>query len=353
MQASLSPRDFPQTSTDRRVRRPRRTAPGALVLAVLTLLGATGCDGGSLPSESESAAPAPPNCLALVEAASNSWQTRPPMPTGRYGLVAASVNGIVYAIGGWFNGELRTVEAYHPATKTLVAWRPRAPLPAARTWPSGAAVINGKIYVPGGQNAGDAPTKSLFVYNPATDHWATKAAMPVASARGAAGAINGKLYVYTASYDGNSSFLHRYDPGTNTWTKRATPPHRNQLPAAGVIDGKFYLAGGVYAGSVVATLDVYDPATNTWTTRKSMPTPRGYAAGRGLNGKLYVVGGGSGGQPLGRVEAYDPATNTWTTKASMPTARWNLAATSANGILYALGGLGPAGGYTRNEAYTP
>jgi N-acetylneuraminic acid mutarotase len=323
------------------------------MLGMLTLLGATGCDGGSLPSESESTVPAPTNGVALSEAAPNTWQVRPPMPTGRYSLVAASVNGVVYAIGGHFNGALRTVEAYNPAGNTLVLWHAKALLPAARSWPSGAAVINGKIYVPGGENGDGAPTKSLFVYNPATDHWATKAAMPVASARGAAGAVNGKLYVYTATNDGKSSFLYRYDPSTNVWTKRATPPHANQSPAAGVINGKLYLAGGVHAGSVVAALDVYDPAANTWTSRKSMPTPRGYAAGRALNGKLYVVGGGSGGNPLGRMEAYDPVTNTWATKASMPTARWNLAGTSANGVLYALGGLGPTGGYTKNEAYTP
>ena len=351
MQDSLTTRSLPHTSTDRCVPRPHRAAPSALMLGVLTLLGAAGCDGGSLPSESE--APAAPNVVALAEAAPNSWQARAPMPTGRYGLVAASVNGIVYAIGGWFNGTLRTVEAYHPTTNTLVAWRTMAKLPAARTWPSGAAVISGKIYVTGGQNANDVPTKSLFVYNPATDHWATKADMPVASARGAAGTITGKLYVYTAAYNGKSSFLYRYDPSTNTWSKRANPPHANQLPAAGVIDGKLYLAGGVYAGAVVATLDVYDATTNTWTTRKAMPTPRGYAAGRVLDGKLYVVGGGSGGNPLGRVEAYDPVTNTWATKANMPTARWNLAAASANGILYALGGLSPTSGYTVNEAYTP
>ena len=211
------------------------------------------------------------------------------MPTGRHSLVAASVNGVVYAIGGCFNGALRKVEAYNPAGNTLVLWHAKALHPAARSWPSGAAVINGKIYVPGGENGDGAPTKSLlFAYNPATDHWATKAAMPVASARGAVGAINGKLYVYTATNDGKSSFLYRYDPSTNAWTKRATPPHANQSPAAGVINGKLYLAGGVHAGSVVAALDVYDPVTNTWATKASMPTARWNLAAASANGTLFA-----------------------------------------------------------------
>jgi N-acetylneuraminic acid mutarotase len=355
MQDRLIRRHPPHPSTDRRSHTSHRAAPRALVLGTLTLLGTAGCQSGSLPSEPEPAGPARANGVALAEAAPNSWRAGPSMPTGRYGLVAATVNGIVYAIGGWFNGQLRTVEAFNPGTKTLVPWKPKAPLPAVRSWPSGVAVINGKIYLPGGKDGNDAPTKSLFVYNTATDHWATKAAMPVPSAGGAAGTINGKLFVYTPARNGTVPYLHRYDPGTNTWTKRATPLHGNEFPAAGVIDGKLYLAGGfITPASPSNALDVYNPATNTWTTRKSMPAPRGYAAGRVLNGKLYVLGGSSGGgNPLSRVERYDPVSNTWIARSDMPTARLHLAAATANGVLYALGGLGASNAYWTNETYTP
>ena len=53
MQDSLTNRSLPQTSTDQCVPRPHRAALSAFMLGVLTLLGAAGCDGGSLPSESE------------------------------------------------------------------------------------------------------------------------------------------------------------------------------------------------------------------------------------------------------------------------------------------------------------
>jgi N-acetylneuraminic acid mutarotase len=353
MQDSLTSRHPRHPSTGRRPHTSRCVAARALVLATLTLLGTAGCEGGPVPSEPEPAGPARADGVAMAEAAPNSWQTLPPMPSGRYGLVAATVNGIVYAIGGWSNGQLRTVEAYNPGAQ-FVPWLPKAQLPGGRAWPSGAAVIGGKIYVAGGQNGNSDPTKSLFVYNPATNQWATKAAMPVPTARGAAGTINGKLYVYTPAQNGTGPYLHRYDPGTNTWTQRATPPHGNDLPAAGVINGKLYLAGGLLVGSATATLDVYNSATNTWTTKKPMPTPREFAAGRTLNGKLYVLGGSSGGGlSLGKVEMYDPVSNTWSARASMPTTRMHLAATVANGVLYAVGGLGASNAYWATEAYTP
>jgi N-acetylneuraminic acid mutarotase len=325
----------------------------APVLAVLALL-AAGCQ-SSLPSEPESAAPGRPNSVALTEGSPNTWQARPPMPTARYGLVAATVNGIVYAIGGRDGtGTRRTVEAYDPGTNTFLVWQPKAPLPAGRLFPSAGAVINGKIYVAGGRNGSDTPTKSLFVYNPATDQWSKKAAMPVASSHGAAGAINGKLYVYTPANPntGTGPFLHRYDPATNAWVQRAVPPHGNAFAAAGVIGGKFYLAGG-FAGLYSATLDVYNPGTNSWTTKKSMPAARGYAAGAVLQGMLYVVGGSTSEGAFGRVERYDPVSNTWTAAATMLTHRFHLGAAAANGVLYALGGAGAPNSLDSNEAYTP
>jgi N-acetylneuraminic acid mutarotase len=331
-----------------------RYLPHLSTFGALAVLGLAGCQGSSLPSEPQAAVGAGPN--PVVAQLTFPWKAATPMPTGRLGLVTATVNGTVYAIGGYSSevgGPIRTVEAFNPAGNVNVSWKTKQKLPGARVSPSGAAVINGKIYVPGGRNANNVVTKSLYVYNPATDTWATKAEMPVASAYGAAAAINGKLYVFTPYYAGKGPFLHRYDPSTNTWTKRATPLHPHAWPAAGVIDGKFYVAGGYYGGLATADLDVYNPGANTWTTKKSMPAARGYMAGRVLDGKLYVLGGSAGGAVLAKVERYDPGNNTWATVVSMPTARIHLAAAVADGVLYALGGLGAPNSPTANEAYLP
>ena len=92
------------------------------------------------------------------------------MPTPRAGLVSATVNDLIYVIGGRSPQalSLATVERYNP-TSRLFAWFTEAPMPQPRSWPSGAATINGKIYVSGGLATNSARTRSLFVYDPATN----------------------------------------------------------------------------------------------------------------------------------------------------------------------------------------
>src|SRR5438552_12590422 len=69
------------------------------------------------------------------------------MPTGRFGLAAEVLNGILYAIGGSTGGDrLGTVEAYDPATDT---WTSQAPLPTARK-DFAAGVVDGILYAVGG-----------------------------------------------------------------------------------------------------------------------------------------------------------------------------------------------------------
>jgi N-acetylneuraminic acid mutarotase len=311
--------------------------------------------------------PTGPDPVTELATLPNSWISRAPMPTARKGLVAASVNGIVYAIGGWNTGghRLAAVEAYNPATTTLVAWTSKAPLPAGRYLPNGAAVINGKIYVPGGLS-GLGPSRSLFVYNPATNSWTSKALMPIASYGGASAAIDGKLYVL-ATRPGEDQFftgptrLFRYDPAANTWTELAQTPHHHHRGVARAINGKLYVVGGVtYHSSEYgpepqpwAELDVYDPATNTWTTGMPMSEARYGGSGGVVNGKLYVAGGWkTESSAVSTLEMYDPATNTWAARADMPTARGSTGAGVVNGVLYVLGGGNPdSEPFKTNEAY--
>jgi N-acetylneuraminic acid mutarotase len=293
----------------------------------------------------------------VIEVTDN-WSSRPAMPTRRAGLVTASVNGIIYAIGGNnSSGSLATVEAYYP-NSSLIPWRTRAGMSQPLAHSNGAAVINGKIYVTGGyylSNNERVAMKTNRVYDPAADTWTYRADIPRESYGGASAVINGKMYVYvTFGPDGNwDAALYRYDPATDSWTERARPPAVQQGAAVGVINGKMYLAGG-FSGklSPVATLTFYNPGTNTWRIKAPMPTARGGATGRAINGKLYVAGGSVGLslEALGVTEMYDPATNSWSTRADMKTPRYAAGSAVVNGKLYVLGGYG---GNRTNEAYTP
>src|SRR5206468_3550529 len=119
-----------------------------------------------LPTSGNKVAPSRPD-FAVVPG-SGSWTTKAPMPTARYGLGVATVDGILYAVGGW-NGSshLSTVEAYNPTTDT---WGTKASMPTARA-DVGVAVVNGILYAVGGGNSSGVLT-TVEAYDPATDTWA-------------------------------------------------------------------------------------------------------------------------------------------------------------------------------------
>jgi N-acetylneuraminic acid mutarotase len=341
-------------------------------LVLLCLAGAACSDDLPLPTGADPGLPltAVPAPDLATETVPNSWTRHIRMPTARGGLVAAKVNGLIYAIGGRSGtATLQKVEAYDFNTTTLVPWIPRAPMPAGRQLANGAAVINGKIYVAGGWTP-VGPTSSLFVYNAASNSWSTKASMPIRSFGGGAVAIDGKLWV-VATLPGkdkqytNPTRLFRYDPATDTWSEREPAPHGHHRGAVAVINGKIYLAGGMtntvlndvtyqYDPEPVARLDVYDPATNVWTTKRSMITPRWAAAAGVIEGKLYVAGGiGADASARAAMEMYDPATNSWAARAKMLTPRESAGAAVVGGLLHVLGGQGGPDSdvLPTNEAY--
>jgi N-acetylneuraminic acid mutarotase len=336
------------------------TALSASLLAIASLVA---CGDDTDPFAPETLTTAEP-LHSPVASLSNTWATSVPMPTKRRGLVAAAVNGTIYAIGGQSflvvgdpddatEVSLTKVEAFNTSTSK---WATKASLPSPRAFPSGAVVINGKIYVSGGLNASGIATKTLYVYNPTTNSWSTKAPLPIASARGAAVALGGKLWVVTPA--AGATRLHRYDPATNTWAARASGPAGHTYPVAGVMDGRIYVAGTMNADeSPSFAVSMYDPANNTWTARDFMPSEQIGAAGQVIGNKLYVAGGSF---VLNNIEhdglrIYDPAIDYWTYPyaQSMTVQRTFLAAAVVNGKLYALGGSKYPDVLGTNQVYTP
>ncbi len=285
-----------------------------------------------------------------------TWTTKAPIPTARGAASGAVINGLMYVIGGnaQINALLGTSEAYDPSTDT---WTTKAPMPTPR---GGfvTEVINGILYAVGGDLCCGNFTNVNEAYDPNTNTWSTKAPMPTARIEMAGGVINGVLYVVGGGVPGCSctlSTLEAYDPVGNTWTTKAPMPTDRGEAGAAVINNILYVvSGSKFPVGVVSTLEAYDPAANTWTTKASIPTPRAAMEVGVIDGRMYVVGGtADGSTPLSVVEVYDPAADTWTTAASMPTPRFFPAGGVINGILYASTGATATGVTPANEAFTP
>jgi N-acetylneuraminic acid mutarotase len=235
-------------------------------------------------------------------------------------------------------------------------------MPEARYAGNGARHIDGAIYVPGGWDASNRRTNTLFAYSIVSNVWFRLAPLPAASACGGSAVLGGRLYVFSgctpsATTGVSTGMLYRYDPSTDMWATLAPPPVTHTYPALGQIAGKIYVAGGHDgAGQPTTTLHVYDPATNSWSAKASMPGYRIFTSGYALGEKLYVVGGRA--PPFGQVSAtmliYDSATDVWTSGQPMRTARDLLSLFGIGGRLYAVGGRSDfIAGHRTVERYTP
>jgi N-acetylneuraminic acid mutarotase len=284
-----------------------------------------------------------------------AWVGKAPMPTARYAMAAAVADGKIYVIGG-NPFLLQTVEQYDPATDT---WTTKSPMPTGRMYLV-AAVVNSKVYAIGGQREASSFLQTVEEYDPATDTWTTKSPMPTGRYAMAAAVVDGKIYVIGGTTNGpfNPKAVEQYDPATDTWTTKSPMPTARSYMAAAVVDGKIYVIGGrIPFGGGSNSNEQYDPATDTWTTKAILPDSRYGLAAAAVNGKVYTIGGSGGSTYTDLndvVREYDPAADTWTTKSPMPTGRIDFAATTFNGRIYAIGGHGPVSGFfNRVEEYDP
>ena len=299
----------------------------------------------------------------------SAWTRPADLPGFRFMIGTAEAGGKVFAAGGYgmaggYPPELARLEAYDPATDT---WTLRASMPTAR-YGVAAATINGLVYVVGGfQEESLLMLGTLEVYDPVTDTWTTKAPMPTPRRMLAVSVVNGILYAIggAACVDANYpcatnsvSTVEAYDPATDTWTTKASMPTPRQSLGAATVNGRIYAIGGQQTDlpwnytetNALSTNEEYDPATDSWTTKAPMPTARYGPAVASLAGVVHAIGGYAQGTLLGTNEEFDPAANAWAGRQAMPTPRFWAGAAIWSGKVFVVGGNGA---FTTVEAYQP
>jgi N-acetylneuraminic acid mutarotase len=293
------------------------------------------------------------NALFMApQAEGGTWTRKADMPTARECASASEANGKIYLIGGSFrnaNGWLENmniVEEYNPITDK---WTRKSAIPTARSVFS-TSVVDGKIYAIGGSTA--FGTSSIVEeYDPVLDKWTKKANMPTVRAGLSTCAVNGKIYAIGGSRWDNVnakldvfSTVEEYDPKTDKWTAKADMPTKRSFftSSASAADGLIYVVGGgdeENKGNMLSLVEQYDPVADKWERKADMPTARVTCTAM-VNGKIYAIGGylGKNRGILSIVEEYDPVSDSWTRKNDMPTAKTNLSVCAVNGKIYAMGG---------------
>lgn len=228
-------------------------------------------------------------------AESSRWQTRQKMPTPRSNLALVSFENSIYSIAGDTDQVVtNAVDRYEPETNT---WTSLSSKPTAVSEIS-AAIIGGKIYVPGGRLASGAISNQLEIYDIHLDNWSAGQALPEAVCGYA-------LIAY---------------------------------------EGKLYLLGGWNGTSPVSTVYLYDPATDRWVEKSAMPTARAYMGAVLAGGQIYVFGGFDGKKALNVSEIYTPEQDytggaPWKAGAPLPEARYQMGVASFADFILIVGGI--------------
>ena len=112
------------------------------------------------------------NTVERYDITKNKWSDVAPMVARRAAAVAASFLGKVYIMGGYDNvGTIMGVEVYDVQANK---WSPLANMKTPRMYAacsSGLNVLDKKIYVVGGLDAGQVLLASVEVYDPVTNVW--------------------------------------------------------------------------------------------------------------------------------------------------------------------------------------
>lgn len=271
---------------------------------------------------------------------SQTWTPRAPILTERWNPASVVLNGKIYVIGGQRGinpyGALPTVEMYDPETDT---WEMKAPMLTPR-WGLVAEVVNDKIYAIGGRGGsfagGHYALDDVEEYDPQSDRWTSKTSMP--TPRGWAGgvAINDTIFVFGGlGVQAEENVVEKYYPAGDSWKADVTMPQARSTFMTAHANGKVYLIGG-WSSNLVQE---YDSFSKTWTAKSPMPTPRGGSGIGVVHGRIYVVGGRGGNS--NEFESYDPVHDRWTHWAPMPTRREGLTAEVVEDKLYAITGSVP------------
>ena len=238
------------------------------------------------------------------------WQIKAPVSEDVAGAAVVSAGGRLYAIGGSSAlGSSNRVDIYDPEQD---AWSAGAqkPLPAADI---SAALLDGKIFVPGGRLTSGELTNALEVYDPQSDTWERKADLPYPVSAYALGVGGGSLYLF-GGWDGNQVLdsVLRYDPRADAWTKAGSLPGAREAMASALVGDTFYVFGGtngrkaldsVWSTALVGEL--------TWRVEGKTPFKCARCSGAALNDFIFAVSDNT-------IWQFNPKDGSWLSDAGMP-----------------------------------
>jgi hypothetical protein len=261
------------------------------------------------------------------------------------------LDGRIFVAGGEGTSGtgIDSVEIYNPATGT---WQVTGAMSTPRVNPTATLLNNGKVLVVGGYSYDSycCALTSAEIYDPATGRFSPTGSMSTARRNLTATLLDNGTVLIAGGYNGsNVDAPEIYDPVTGRFGVTGSMGTPRRFPTANLLlDGKVLIVGGYGADNVVlASASLYNVQTGTFSYTGSLNTPTGRQTSTLLiDGKVLIAGGYNPGtdQVLSSAELYDPITATFSVTGSMTVPRWRHAeARLLNGDVLIVGGTSVGG----------
>ncbi len=277
------------------------------------------------------------------------WLSLSTMPQAIYYHAVVQDQDMLYSVGGYTTSETNLCWSYDIGSDL---WSPIANMPVAKGHVA-AAVVDGKIYVPGGSSSGYTAVTTNYEYDISGNTWATVAPIPTATCFHGAVAWRDTLIYCVGGLNGTTYYnlVQVYDPANDLWFAATALPITNRSLGIGISGDTIFVTGG-WNGSYVSStyigaINPADPSLITWTTGANIPNGPSGDAGRsrlaatGFRGLFYFTCGDDHGVDAYDTWEYDPVADLWTQlpdKITPVSNSQNFVAVPGRGGLYSAGG---------------
>jgi len=227
----------------------------------------------------------------------NRWVFLPNLPTRRGYCGIAALAGEIWVLGGYMYPDpsserqqtLDVVEVFDLRTQS---WRrgPSLDVPRAEMV---ALTVDGRLYVVGGADQ-KRELKSVISIGSGETGWRTEPEAPRTFRQSSGCVLDGRIYLARGRSDEHPSppGLYVYDPDRRQWRTSipAMPVGWPNAPITAVCGGDIWVMGGWGTQEPRASFR-YSHRDGTWTRCPDLPIPLAWGGAADMGGHLIVVGG--------------------------------------------------------------
>lgn len=265
---------------------------------------------------------------------------------------------------------LTNVEVYDPAQNSWSNAVAQMPRPRAGF---GAVLVDGLVYLVGGQGQSGEPVAEVDVYDPVADGWTTRAPLPTPRSALAVTVVE-NLGSITSGPKGivaaggllvgsvPTAVVEEYIIDDDAWVTRAPLPAPRHSAAAvsvgvpGNVDGtdrEGWLIGGQEGSAIVASTRAFRADLDYARLLPDLPAGRFLHAAASVDDRIYVFGGRDFTEET-QGFAFDPETGAYEELPELPSLQNGLGAATVGDRVYAIGGANGFGvAVATMRAYDP